>query len=300
MSFYNVILDFSQVGETWKETFYLDGSSAVADTEDDIADSLLLGLPGPALTFRPSSVQLVTISVRNVSGTRRAAIRECGAVGARTAAAASPEVRGVSATVAIGSNAGRTRHMWIRGLDDSLTRRAAGTGIVNTALMGTMLRGYLNALQQFNARTRVQTAPPVPPNDPPTIIDWQNVKSFGRHASNENWTVVQTAAGTTTLPLVGTVVYFRGLERPRFDYLRGNFSVVERDAVAGTFVVPARYREVAATVGARNTQWRKKDYTYSAWRLPPGGSIGFQLGTRDTAGPTGRRAGRRSPGTRRR
>jgi hypothetical protein len=297
---YSVVFNFSCYGSTWHEQWY---SNAVPLNAAALAsDIATLGAPGRALAFRQGNCILQSVSVRDVVGTRKSALIELDQDSPNsTTQAHSPDLAGAAARVTINCVDQRPRNMWLRGLDDSQTIRQVGTGQTNQSPLSNMINTYLNNLRvNYNAATRVLTPVPSPPA-PNSGFSWQPITTFAASPDNPAWTRVSfSSLGVVPRPVAGlTSVYFRGLESPRFLYLRGRFlalSVGLTGALAW-FDIAARYRDPQALAFAPNTMWRFSEYTYSNWT--PGPYV-YVLATRDTAGPTGRRRGRRSAIIRRR
>jgi hypothetical protein len=294
MAKYQMTLFFRQYERGWSENFYVDSSLSLGL---GIATAGVTVVPA-ALQCRDNSTVLQAIRLRSTENLRQAQTVKLNLVKSPTSTnPGQPDVVEVAARVRINSVRGVSRSIWIRGLDDDLTRRdGARQGITVQGSLATKINQYLTAVQQFGGAVRYQL-----PADGlgDTRLQWHNILGFGRYTPNPLWTSVKVS-GDTAMPAVGDRVYFKALETPRFLYLRGGLHVM---AVTGpdtdgnkAFVVDSQFREQDAFVAAQNTQWRWQLYDFSA--ISNWGA--FELGRHDTGRPTTSARGRRSPVTRRR
>lgn len=290
MPAYEMNLFFRQFERGWSESFFVVNGASVPALHALVGTAVV----PLALQLRDKSTVLQAVRIVEAGGNRVGNTRKYGLSKSPNATTpGNPDEVATSLSVRIGSEAGKSRSLFIRGVDDDLTRRR---GIDGTTIQGTLknqMDNYLNAVALLGGA--VQYLTPAVRGGGASLTNWQNVQSFGSDTTNAEVTQVNLQPGEV-MPQEGMLVYFRGLENPRFLYLRGVFRVLKVTATPPSFTINARFRESDTPVDCRDTQWRQVLYLYS--QMSDWGN--YELGKRDTGRPIITHRGRRSPVTRRR
>lgn len=279
---YRVTLFWRLQNQGWTEQFY-----KVTTDGPDLVANLSLNVLVSAQRCRATGCILQAVRVQDTAANRNSftnPINTSSGVGGGVA----PDITAASARCRILFNNGGKRQIWIRGIGDAASMRTISTGATVTGgVLGTDVLGYLNDLIAFGACGRTLKG-----IGAGGLFAWQNVISFGPYAGNPQWTQVNLPPGAP-VPNQGDVVYFRGVPKSVFPYIRNQMrlpiaGVVGVSPAMSTFVINTGWRNGATAIGVPNVQWRKVDYDYPPWTL----AQFVELSTHKTGRPTTSQRGR--------
>lgn len=262
----------------WSETFY--ESAAALPTADFINAEERRAV----LDWRGGGVTLQAKKWIEEGGLRRSHVVNVNALSPRTGVSEGSrmEVAGIAVKMRLNFDGGGGRVLQIRGLADSdiIGNESGEPQLVGQGLSGVnaYLRYIVFASNPYQGR-RLQSI---------GVNPWKTALTLEADSTNANWTKVtidQADAG----PIVGDLIYFRGIDPLTVPYIQGVYRVVKR-APNVSFSIPTIYRGLTAATPLRNVQWRTAAYEYP--NITSGSII--YVGTRDTAAPFGRRRGARS------
>lgn len=277
MSFFQVVYQFTDSDGDWSEVFY-DESASIDDFQPPNSVELNNILHG-----RGTGTVLLNKVIIEEGGLRRAKPFVVNVPANHNGAVGPKDVSGVKAKCRLLFAGGGSR-IWNCGgvADADIVPASSGPSIPSPAfaIWINQAIAWIKGTGNPYLGKRLKSISNIP---------WKDVVSFAADPTNGAWTRVTVS--TLGAPLAaGTEVYFRGIDKFIFPYIRGTYRIVG-ESTTGHFSIPTEYREASATTSVRNVQFREAEYEYPAINA---GSF-KEFGTRKTAGgPFSRRRGRRS------
>lgn len=165
-----------------------------------------------------------------------------------------PDLVNATALVRVTTNDNKTRHIWLRGLNDADTIREFNGISVPSPNLVTRMAAMFSVFPNLAWCLKVLS--------PITVHPWLPVLSFQQSLLSNKMTRVNLLPGTL-VPVVGDRVYFRNVAQDLMPGLRGVFIVQRSDPAIPSFEIPYRTR-TTDVVFAQNGQWRRAVYTYPA------------------------------------
>ena len=281
---------YRQFERGWTEQFYVASQKPLGM----VLANWVAGVAPASIQLRHPTTILQGIRVRDVASTRNSVIANLQSTRPGTFAATNtPDAVATALRLTINSTAGTSRSLFLRGLEDPYTTRDRTTGKTDTAHWIGPVGDFIQAIAFAEGAVRrllpVGTAGPLAP-----LYNWQPVVYFSQGAANTQWTTVALPLGSV-VPTKGQFIYFKGLPRPTFDYLRGRLQVMTTP-IGTVFEVNATWRTGINPINVPNTSFRLANYGYDLFAS----HTIAELTEHRTGGPSNRPRGRRSAAFRRR
>lgn len=271
MAVHKLTLFFEQGDRGWTETFYGNYNDPI-----DAAESVRLNF-STILGPRSSSCYWSFVRATDVTVPRKFFLLPVNKVGARPTQNGDESVTIAALFKLVGTipqNA--VRHIWIRGLTDEDVSLGAPQDVPEpSAALVAAMAVYTQYMQALATQWLIQAKPvALAPNQ------WRQVQTVQANVALPTSQSDIIPFDTSTLPAVGSVVYFRGVQALQLPGLRGNF-VVTKSTAATSFTIGYRYKNNIPTVSPGTMYWRSATPVYI-----PVTRIDFEgFSSRDTGRP---------------
>lgn len=279
MPFFKISFVLRSNDAGWQEIFYDQADSFADFTEAEAFNDF-----SAMYSWRGAGVTLLSKKITEEGGLRRSKIIPLNLECTRGGTNGAKDLPGATCKMRLNFSNGGGRILNVRGVaDQDIVASATGVSLPSAYALGKMNTNLKNHIAAPSNPYLGKVLQPI--NE--AGFAWQQVVSLQKDLTNDNWTNVTVEQQAAALP-AGTLVYFRGVDRARINWIQGYYRTVRGPAV-DRFSIPTVYREDAAITYPRNMQWRIASYTYPAITE----AAFLRVGTRDTAGPFGQSRGAR-------
>ena len=252
MAIHKITMFFEQGDRGWTETFYRNNTDPI-----DACESTRLSF-ATILGPRSSSCYWSFVRATDVTVPRRFFLLPVNKVGVRPAQNGDESVTIAALFKIVGTTPqNAVRHIWIRGLTDEDVSLAQPQDRPDPS---AGLVAALNTYSQLMANPAnpwlIQAKPvALAPNQ------WRQVQTVQANVTLPTAQSDIIPFDTGTLPAVGSVVYFKGVQALQLPGLRGNF-VVSKSTAATSFTIGYRYKNNIPTVSPATMYWRSATPVY--------------------------------------
>lgn len=256
----------------WEEVFYTNAVTAGG------AAILPVAFRNASIACRAPGVNLQSSSASNVLIPHDTALIKYNQV-APGVVGASPDVTNTAVRLNLQSLNGKSRKLWLRGLNDDWTIRDLAGNMNLAPALTSYIDDYIDKMTTTNLLIQIL--------DNITVNPWADAGTVEKHTlGGQDW--AQINAATTFSMLPGTDVYLSRFPQTSLGGLKGIFRVLFN---GGTFiVVNYRWQLGNAIVNTNNARVKKVTYQYEQIA---DGQID-DLSTHKTGTPSDRPRGRRS------
>jgi len=279
MPFYKISFILRSNDAGWQEIFYDQADSFADFTEAEAFNDF-----SAMYSWRGAGVTLLAKKITEEGGLRRSKIIPLNLECTRGGTGGAKDLPGATCKMRLNFSDGGGRILNVRGVaDQDIVGSATGLSTPSAYALGKMNTNLKNHVAAPGNPYLGKVLNPINQAG----FEWKLVHFLQQDPVNNNWTEVNIEQQGAPLP-VGTLVYFRGIDRTRIPWIQGYYRTTRATSVSA-FSIPTQYREDAAITYPRNMQWRIAAYTYPAIT----DAAFLRVGTRDTAGPFGQSRGAR-------